>query len=422
MNAEKLRYYLLRCITYPFGFMPYSMIHFIGNGLGLGAYYLLSNFRKRALSNMALAPDLKLKSHEIPALAKKSFQNLMITCLEYEKFFREKDIHKVAICENPETAKKLLKDDKGIIFFCGHQSNWEILFLEGTSRMPGVAIGKPVKNRYLYQWVLSIRQKFGGTIIAPRNAIKEGLRTLKQGKFLGIVGDQGMPDSGYSSPFLGRMAWTSPIPAMLAYRSNRPILVATTRREKGKYIIRYSDPIWPDANKPMEEEIPRLMQESLTYLENSIKQNPDQWLWQHNRWKQQLPGNIPKKFRHDSICVILPSKRSHFDKVKGALSQFRSLYPTEYILFVAPGKYKDDLKELSEKEEVFWYEKEDECLIDDYRFKLVFNFTSNHKIKTHFKKRSAFYVLDHKTLLKLSDKNAHSPLKDILTKALSYAR
>jgi hypothetical protein len=172
----------------------------------------------------------------------------------------------------------------------------------------------------------------------------------------------------------------------------------------------------------MEEEIPRLMQASLSYLENSIKESPDQWLWQHNRWKQQLPGSIPKKFRHDSLCVILPNKRSHFDKVKGALSHFRNLYPTEYILFVAPAKYKDELLDLGEKEEVFWYENEEECFINDYRFKLVFNFTSNKKIKAHFKKRSAFAVLDHGTLLKLSNKTAHSPLKDILTKALSYAR
>lgn len=420
MNKEKLRYYIIRCVTYPFGLLPYPMIHAVGKGLGLLAYYLLSNFRKRTLSNLALATDLNLKPEEIPSLAKKSFQNLMITCLEYEKFAKEKKISRVAHCENPDTAKQLLKDDKGIIFFCGHQANWEILFLEGTSRMPGVAIGKPVKNKYLYDWVLSIRQKFGGTIIAPRNAIKEGLRTLRQGKFLGIVGDQGMPDSGYCSPFLGRMAWTSPIPAMLSYRSGRPILVATTTRQKAKYLIRYSDPIWPDSTKSMEEEIPRLMKCSLDFLEDSIKKNPDQWLWQHNRWKQQLPGSIPKKFRHDSLCVILPSKRSHFEKVQGALSHFRALYPTEYILFLAPKIYKEELCYL--QEEIMWYEDDDDCLLDDYRFKLVFNFTANRKIHSHFKQRAAFAVLDHAMLLKLAKKPSYTPLEEVLTKALSYAR
>ena len=420
MNKDKIKYRLLRCFTYPLGFLPYRVIHALGKGMGLCAYYLLSNFRKRTLSNLALASGLQLKNEQIPCIAKKSFQNLMITCLEYEKFGREKNIQNIAHCENPKKALDLLKEDKGIIFFCGHQANWEILFLEGTSRMPGVAIGKPVKNPYLYDWVLSIRQKFGGVIITPKNAIKEGLRTLRHGTFLGIVGDQGMPDSGYESPFLGRMAWSSPIPAMLSYRTGRPILVATTTRKKGKYAIHYSDPIWPDTEKPMEQEIPRLMETALGLLEESIKENPDQWLWQHNRWKQQLPGSIPKKFRHDSLCVILPKNPSHFEKVKGALPHFRELYPTEYILFLAPSIYKEELSFL--KEEIMWYEDESDCLIDDYRFKLVFNFTGKKNIKHHFTQRSAFEVLDYKDLVKLSNKPSDAPLQDLLSKALSYAR
>ena len=112
--------------------------------------------------------------------------------------------------------------------------------------MPGVAIGRPIKNKLLYNWVTSIRQKFGGKMIAPQNAIREGLRGLKKGAFLGIVGDQGMPNSGFSSPFFGRNAWTSPIAAILSHRTGSPIMVATTHRSEGKYSIHYSEPIWPN--------------------------------------------------------------------------------------------------------------------------------------------------------------------------------
>ena len=69
-----------------------------------------------------------------------------------------------------------------------------------------------LKNTSLYEWVVSIREKYGGTIIPPRQAIKGGLRALKQGKFLGIVGDQGMPESPYAFDFFGRRAWTTPCP------------------------------------------------------------------------------------------------------------------------------------------------------------------------------------------------------------------
>ena len=167
------------------------------------------------------------------------------------RFGRETDFSRVIQCENPETADELYRQGQGIIFFCGHLSNWEALFLDGTRRMRGIAIGKSIKNKRLYRWIVSIREKNGGKIIAPRNAVKEGLRVLRKGVFMGIVGDQGMPDSGYSFPFLGRRAWTTTAPALLAYKTHCPIIVATTRRVKGGYRIRYSDPIWPNLEESL---------------------------------------------------------------------------------------------------------------------------------------------------------------------------
>jgi Kdo2-lipid IVA lauroyltransferase/acyltransferase len=207
--SNELVYYLIRIITFPFQWMPYSWIRVSGRFVGIIGFYLMRDYRKRSLSNVALASSLAFSKKEILKTAKKSFQNLAINCLEYPKLAREKRISDVIHCENPETANALYAQGHGIIFFCGHQANWEVLFLDGTTRMKGIAIGKPVKNKRLYQWIVSIRERHGGTIIAPRNAVREGLRALRKGVFMGIVGDQGMPDSGYSFPFLGRRAWTS---------------------------------------------------------------------------------------------------------------------------------------------------------------------------------------------------------------------
>ncbi len=387
-----LSYSLLRAVTYPIGFLSYSQIHALGRRLGTLAYYILPHFRKRAFSNLALATSLALNEKEIKRLAKESFQNLMITCLEYAKFSREKDISRVATCENPEAAQAIMNEGKGVIFFCGHQANWEILFLEGTTRMPGVAIGRPIKNRHLYNWVQSIRQKFGGTIIPPKSAAKEGLRGLKKGCFLGIVGDQGMPDSGFSSLFFGRRAWTSPLPALLAHRTGRPIIVASTRREGGRYLIHYSDPIWPDPDQPAETEIPRMMHACLALFEKSIEKNPGEWLWQHNRWKQQTPEKLKRKFRHESLAIILPEEESEFAKAVQYLPQLRQIYPYEFITLFVPRKFHD--QPLLEDAEKIFYSAKEELLVRDFRFKLVFNFSAFADVSAHFRALSAFEVVD----------------------------
>jgi KDO2-lipid IV(A) lauroyltransferase len=290
---------LIRLLTLPVLFLSYRQIHALGKFLGTISYYLIPKFRKRALSNLALA--LSLEEATLIKTAKESMQNLCINCLEYPKLSWEKKISRVASCENPQQAAELIAQGQGVIFFCGHQSNWEILFLEGTSRMPGVAIGRPIKNRFLYHWILSIRQKYGGKIVPPQNAIREGLRALKKGCFLGIVGDQGMPDSGFRSLFFRKPAWSSPIPAILSYRTNSPLIVATTHRQQGKYLIHYSDPIWPRLDNSLESESERLMKTALSLLEESIKKSPGEWLWQHNRWKQQTLKRVKRRFRQETL-------------------------------------------------------------------------------------------------------------------------
>jgi KDO2-lipid IV(A) lauroyltransferase len=408
MIRDKIYFTLILILTWPIRWLPYPAIHRLGAVLGSCVYRSIPKFRKRALSNLALASTLHLSEKEIPPMAKASLQNLMTTCLEYAKFAAEKNIHRVVSCVNPETANQLMKENKPVIFFCGHQSNWEVLFLEGSSRMPGVAIGRPIKNGALYNWILSIRQKYGGKMITPHNAIREGLRGLKKGAFLGIVGDQGMPDSGYSSLFFGRRAWTSPIAAILSYRTGSPIIVATTRRNENKYFIHYSDPIWSDPQQPMDQEVDRLMKAALAHLETSIKENPRQWLWSHNRWKQQTPDKLKRKYRHESMLIILPMPGKELDYLLPGLKVFREIYPHEFITVYAPEGFVNCIQGA----ELFHYKEEKQLLKRDYRFKLVFNFSQSKKVKPHFKKLAAFEVVSLDQFIQ------NAPFADNLKKAL----
>ncbi|HSX25458.1 MAG TPA: hypothetical protein VLE89_00435 [Chlamydiales bacterium] len=419
MNREKWIYYLIRGATYPISLLPYSWIHCLGKCLGSLGFYFMREYRKRALSNLALANDLALSPKQIIRMAKQSFQNLAINCLEYPKFARETNFSRVIRCENPEQANALHKQGQGIIFFCGHQSNWEALFLDGTSRMRGIAIGKPIKNKWLYNWIVSIREKNGGKIIAPRNAVLEGFRALKKGTFLGIVGDQGMPNSGYSFPFFGRRAWTSTAPALLSYKANCPILFAATRRAQGRYQIHYSDPIWPDQKQPLETEVIRIMNSLLTLLQESIQHSPGEWLWQHNRWKQQTLGILYKRFRQDCICIILPEEESAFEALYPHLATLKLIYPLDFLFLLVPAKYRH--RPLIEANETIYYSRPSETLLPDYRFKLIFNFTSYRPIHRHYEKFSAFEVLDLPTLRALAAQHLSPELKENLSEVFKRA-
>ncbi|HSX12892.1 MAG TPA: hypothetical protein VLE96_00510 [Chlamydiales bacterium] len=408
MNKETVQYYLIRILMFPFGLLPYSWIHLIGKGLGIVGFYCMREYRKRAFSNLSLATDLKLSPKDVIKIAKQSFQNLAINCLEYTKLSFVSNFSKAIQCVNPEVANDLYKQGRGIIFFCGHQSNWEVLFLDGNTRMRGVAIGKSIKNKRLYNWIISIREKNGGKIISPQNAVREGFRALKKGIFMGIVGDQGMPDSGYSFPFFGRKAWTSTAPALLAYKTGCPIIYASTRRVKGGYRIHYSDPIWPNANQPIESAVVTMMDQVLSLMQENIKKHPGEWLWQHNRWKQQSLKTLYKRFRMDSICIILPQDEEKLNRLLPHLHTLKSIYANDFVSILAP----KNCANLPKVDEVIEYVDLKEVLLNDYRFKLIFNFADYEPAKKHYEKLSAFEIVDLGTLKKLADQHLPEHLKD----------
>jgi Kdo2-lipid IVA lauroyltransferase/acyltransferase len=411
---QYLFYIFIRTITFPLSLLPLSLIHVIGNFFGIICYYCHKNFRKRALSNLSLACDLNLSPRDIIKTAKLSFQNLAITILEYPYFARKNNISKVLICENPDYANSLHRQGQGIIFFCGHQSNWEVSFIEGNQHLKGIAIGRPIKNKLLYQWIVSIREKTGGRIIEPKKALREGLKALKSGDFMGIVGDQGMPSSSYSFPFFGRRAWTSTAPALLSYKTKCPIIVVTTRREKGKYFITYSPPIYPDTTLAPEKEATALMDKTLTLLQESIKKSPGEWLWQHNRWKQHTPDKIYKRFRKDSICIMLP--RENFNLYYKILPLIKKIYHSAFIFLFLPEEYNG--YDIIENDAVYYYKEYNELFLKDYRYKLIFNFTPIRSISRYYKKLSAFEVLQVSDLKKLAKNKLRDDEMEDLSKVL----
>ncbi|MFC2049337.1 hypothetical protein ACFLR2_01535, partial [Chlamydiota bacterium] len=279
-----------------------------------------------------------------------------------------------------------LNNKQGMVFLSAHQANWEIPFLALTERYKGVAIGRPIKNRWLYDWVLSVREMNGGKIVMPKNAIRAGIRALLRGEFLGIVGDQAYPESPYSYPLFGTRAWTASTPALLAYKTGSPLSAGITRRISGRYQVSGSPLIWPNLSAPLKDEVPRMMNEAMGYLEASIAEQPDQWMWVHDRWKQQGIDHVKRKYRYGFVLIILPPDPRPFLEI---LPLFRAIYPRSFLTFFVPKGTSASLEECTFKE----YEREEDLFIRDWRFQIVLDFYNSPKLRRHFLKLGAFKAL-----------------------------
>lgn len=410
----KIIHFLIYCVFCIFGFfisfLPYSVIHAFGRLSGRGIFYLHRSFRKKTLSNLAIAYGEKLSEKQRHKIAIESFQNLTITCLEYFRLMRSKHSFSNLVKIDPShEVFTLLKQGQGVIFLSGHQANWEIPFIAATKIHRGIAIGRPIKNPWLYRWILAIRQMHGGVIVMPRNAIRQSLQALKEGKFVGIVGDQAFPESPYAYPLFGTRAWTTPMPALLAYRTNSPIMVVMTERKKGHYELTGSPLLWPNMSAPKEEEIPRLMDTAMSYLEKSIQEHPGQWMWQHDRWKQQGIDKVKREYRFGFILVTLPKDPS---PILPHLALLRAIYPRCFLTFFAPEGTSIPLTDC----EVNYYKEEKDLLVRDWRFQFVLDFYDSAKARRHFLSLGAFKALNLEKMRRISGEKEN--ISTILQKTL----
>jgi KDO2-lipid IV(A) lauroyltransferase len=388
-----INYYLIRLLGLFFSLFSFKALYKIADLIHSPLYLLIGKYRKRALSNLSCATELNLCKEEIKKIAKESLFHLLLTSFEYGKLYYTKTLHSFVKTVNADFSNHRLDQDQGVVFFCGHQSNWELLFLDATSRHAGVCIGKPIRNKRLYDFILKIREKFGGKVVEPKDAYKTCLRALKKGQLVGVVGDQGMPESNFVAPCFGRNAHSTTLPALLSLRSNCPLIVAMIERNYGSYTISYSDPIEldPKASDPVFD----LTQKSLKTLDAAIKKNPAQWMWQHNRWKISYPSYIPKKFRHDAICIIVPDNKEFIDE----LSNLLETYKGAYWIGIVPLKYK----KIKGFNELFTYQDPKDCFIEHYGPKLVFDGVGIEGLKKHFKKMATFTYCEIKSPKKILD-------------------
>jgi Kdo2-lipid IVA lauroyltransferase/acyltransferase len=383
--------FLVYCCFRAFGFfvslLSYRTLHYLGNVAGICAYYLHRSFRKKALANLTIAFGETKSEQERIAIAKKSFQNLMITCLEFFRLKKSyKKISEIATFQDQPELEAWLNNKHGVVFLSAHQANWEIPFLALTERYSGIAIGRPIKNKRLYQLVLSVRQMHGGKIVLPKNAIRASLKALAKGEFLGIVGDQAYPESPYFYPLFGTRAWTASTPALLAYKTGSPLVAGTTKRHEGSYIIAGSPLIWPNLNAPIKDEVPRMMDEAMRHLEKSIALAPEQWMWVHDRWKQQGIDHVKRKYRYGFVLITLPPDPQNFLDL---FPLFRKIYPRSFLTFFVPKGRAFSFSDCT----ILEYEKESDLLVRDWRYQLVLDFYDSRKVRRHFLKLGAFKAL-----------------------------
>ncbi len=273
--------------------IPYRVIRKIGTFLGYVFYCLHSSRRKVTIENLTHAFSNEYTKKEIKEIAKESFVNLMFLAIESIRIPKMlNNFSDYVDIKNDHIITEILQSGQGIILLLAHYGNWELMAVKaGLLKYPISAVGRPMKNMYLYEYITRLREKTGLKVLNKKGSAKEIIRELRSGRIIAILFDQYAGGSGVAVPFFGRNAYTTPAVAQLALRTGAAVVpVFDVRNKDGTHTIYVETPLKTIDTGKKSDDIKKNTELYNNILEEWVRKNPAQWFWFHKRWK------VPRKY------------------------------------------------------------------------------------------------------------------------------
>ena|SRR5208282_513600 len=279
-------------LSLPLALLPYKCSLKAGRFLGLLLFYAWSSRRRIAVGNIEKSVQSGALSVSVPAekIARESFVNFGKSVAEVVKIYYglgDSLIHNVVI-KGEEHYSKAKATGKGIIFVTGHCGNWELGAVAfGVKVSPVSFVARAQDNPYINGMIGKIRARYGNGVIYKKGALKPILSCLKKEGMVGILMDQAVVrDEGFIIDFLGRGAWTTKMPALIARKSGAPVIPVFINREGDGHVIT----VYPEVTMKREEMSESAVKDDTqllsSYIDEYIKEHPTEWLWVHRRWKR----------------------------------------------------------------------------------------------------------------------------------------
>ena len=252
--------------------------------------YVVRYRRKMVDKNLRLSfPDKS--DAERRQIAKAFYRQFCYTIVETIYGYRMKDeeMRQRVVFEGMDEVNRLIDAAGGGLFMLAHFGNWEWMASIQQWTSPGVKelnVYRRLKNQGMDRLMLAIRAKRGGACVEKQRILREMVRyrAEKQPVTVGLLSDQKpRPEVTRTwTTFLHQETGFLDGGEVLGRKFGYPVFyLYITRPSRGHYRVQMKT-LAADPKATQEGEI------TLAYariLEQNIQEQPELWLWTHNRWK-----------------------------------------------------------------------------------------------------------------------------------------
>ena len=283
-----LIYFSLRALVLALRASPWPCLKLLAKILGFMAYHIAPKETQTALENLEIAfPERSLAERQ--EIVRAMFYHLALSAMEIiqiEKFVASEQSLKLSP-EQKQLFNEALEENKGVVAVTGHIGNWELLaqFLVQQD-IPMVTIARPTYDPRITKWLDEVRSQYGLEVIwrGENSVSREMIRAFRSNKILALLMDQDTRVQSIFSPFFGKSASTPSAAAALALRFDAPIIFGWSHRTPTGHQF-YFEKIIPPEIEDQDEAKKQLIEHLNKKIESAIRQQPEQWVWLHKRWK-----------------------------------------------------------------------------------------------------------------------------------------
>lgn len=197
-------------------------------------------------------------------------------------------IEPIAEVRGLDHLRRALSDGRGALLLATHQLPMELgaRILSERLGMRLDTLARRHGSRWLEAAVSHGRSRFIDRLLDKRN-LRGVVRALRDNRVVVLIGDQDFNVHHVFAPFFGVSAATLAITPRLARLSAAPVLpVWAWRQAPRRYVVEIEAPLADVADASAEAEARRYM----AALEGRVRAHPEQYLWQHRRFKTRPPG------------------------------------------------------------------------------------------------------------------------------------
>lgn len=296
---KEIRWYLETAlflgVSFAVALLPDRLALCAGRWLGRLFFALLKKRRQIAIANISdslpfLEGQPGWAGGSARSIALETFENLGRYLVEVCKIYQGRGRRIIDAVEfrGLENYRQALAKGKGVAVITAHCGNWELLALSFGARChPVSSVARRQDNRHLNQVTERIRKAYGNGIIYRNGALRAMFAAFKRQEMIGLLIDQAAhPGEGILVDFIGRPAWTTRLPALIARKSGAALLPAFIHREGNTHIVTLHPEYLPSQADDPELCAAEDAAGLTRYIEKYVIDHPTQWYWIHKRWKR----------------------------------------------------------------------------------------------------------------------------------------